>query len=224
MTTPAATFLTPTEEELEDFIYFTRTADLPSLQSLITSLCSPSAHNCAPRTLLASAIDVDSDGQGSLSCLLHYPAANGNLEIITYLLSLLTLSTSSGDSPGAKTNDFSAAELVNHKNRAGNTPLHWAAMNGHLEVVKALVEAGGDVTVRNEAGRDAVVEAEIAGENGKTGCKEVVTWILGNVEGLERGIGGGEKADEEGIIGEEKVNGGGSSEQGWKSVGDEPVS
>jgi uncharacterized protein len=211
-----ALLLTPTEEELDDLIYATRAGDLPSLQSLITSLCSPSAHNCAPSILLASAIDVDSEGDGSLSCLLHYPAANGNLEIINYLLTLLTPSASLGESPGAKTKDPTAPELINHKNRAGNTPLHWAAMNGHLEVVQALVRAGGDVKVRNEAGRDVVVEAEVAGENGKVGCKEVVTWILGNVDGLERGIGDGGE--------DEMVNGEGTAEDETNGARDEPTS
>jgi ankyrin repeat protein len=38
--------------------------------------------------------------------------------------------------------------LVNVRNEQGNTPLHWAALNGHLEVVKALVSNGADCKVR----------------------------------------------------------------------------
>ena len=61
---------------------------------------------------------------------------------------------------------FSAADaaqrtaLVNHRNYSGNTPLHWAALNTHLECVKALVGAGADLTVKNDAGHDAVFLAE----------------------------------------------------------------
>jgi ankyrin repeat protein len=76
-----------------------------------------------------------------------------------------------------------APELINAVNEAGNTPLHWAALNGHLENVKLLIESGADVTIINRAGHDAVFEAEI---NDK---KEVVDWLLGAVEELENGIG-----------------------------------
>jgi hypothetical protein len=38
--------------------------------------------------------------------------------------------------------------------------LHWAALNAHLECVKALVEAGADLEVKNDAGHDAVFLAE----------------------------------------------------------------
>lgn len=52
--------------------------------------------------------------------------------------------------------------FINHRNHSGNTPLHWAALNTHIECVKALVEAGADVTIKNDAGHDAVFLAERA--------------------------------------------------------------
>lgn len=52
--------------------------------------------------------------------------------------------------------------FVNHRNHSGNTPLHWAALNTHLECVKGLVEAGADVAIKNDAGHDAVFLAERA--------------------------------------------------------------
>ena len=73
--------------------------------------------------------------------------------------------------------------LINAVNDSGNTPLHWAALNGHLECVKILIQLGADVTIINKAGHDAVFEAEI---NDK---KEVGDWLLGAVEGLEKGVG-----------------------------------
>jgi ankyrin repeat protein len=76
--------------------------------------------------------------------------------------------------------------LLNAVNDAGNTALHWAALNGHLESVKMLIAAGADITIFNKAGHDAVFEAEI---NDK---KDVVDWLLGHVEGLEKSIGGEE--------------------------------
>jgi ankyrin repeat protein len=82
--------------------------------------------------------------------------------------------------------------LLNAVNEAGNTALHWAALNGHLESVKMLIGAGADITIFNKAGHDAVFEAEI---NDK---KDVVDWLLGHVEGLEKSIGGAAGGDGEG--------------------------
>jgi ankyrin repeat protein len=81
--------------------------------------------------------------------------------------------------------------LLNAVNDAGNTALHWAALNGHLESVKMLIAAGADITIFNKAGHDAVFEAEI---NDK---KDVVDWLLGHVEGLEKSIGGAAGGDGE---------------------------
>ena len=83
------------------------------------------------------------------------------------------------------------SELINAINEAGNTPLHWAALNGHLESVKLLVQSGADVTIINKAGHDAVFEAEI---NDK---KTVVDWLLETVEELEKGIGQSGERDNE---------------------------
>jgi hypothetical protein len=77
----------------------------------------------------------------------------------------------------------SAPGLINSLNDAGNTPLHWAALNGHLESVKLLIQSGADVTIINKAGHDAVFEAEI---NDKSA---VVDWLLETVEELESGVG-----------------------------------
>ncbi len=185
-----ATLPTPTPDELEDLIYFSRTGDVESLKSLVSHLCT--THACPPSVLLASAIDIDADGLGSQSSLLHYPAANGNVVIINYLLELITPSESAGEH--ATTADKSAPELVNHKNVSGNTPLHWASMNGHLEAVKVLVAAGADPGVRNEAGRDAVVEAEMSGKEGSEECAE---WLLKNCAGLEKGLEGARETEGE---------------------------
>lgn len=55
---------------------------------------------------------------------------------------------------------------------AGNTPVHWASLNGHLDSVKLLADAGADLTVKNKAGHDALHEAE-------TGSHEAVAeWLL----------------------------------------------
>ncbi|KAF3319182.1 hypothetical protein TWF173_003632 [Orbilia oligospora] len=74
----------------------------------------------------------------------------------------------------------------------GNTPLHWACLNGNIEAVKVLVKAGADPGVLNTAGHDCVYEAEV---NDKS---NVVEWVLNFAEGLESGVGvvGDEDGDE----------------------------
>ena len=62
--------------------------------------------------------------------------------------------------------------LISQRNASGNTPLHWAALNGHLETTKALVTAGADLWLRNEAGNLAVFEAERASKD------DVVAFLL----------------------------------------------
>lgn len=68
--------------------------------------------------------------------------------------------------------------ILNLQNRSGNTALHWAALNGHLEAVKILVTSGANSSVRNKAGFDAVYEAEINSKG------DVVEWLLkeGNLD------------------------------------------
>lgn len=83
--------------------------------------------------------------------------------ILKYLVSLIA-------DPGASQSLRSA--ILNLQNRSGNTALHWAALNGHLEAVKILIAAGANSSVRNKAGHDVVYEAEI---NSK---EDVVEWLL----------------------------------------------
>ena len=78
------------------------------------------------------------------------------------------------------------SRLINHRNNSGNTPLHWAALNAHLDCVKALVEAGADVRIKNDAGHDAAFLAERA-EWAKQGDNAVPAADEKNEEGTASG-------------------------------------
>ncbi|KAJ7072920.1 ankyrin repeat-containing domain protein [Mycena amicta] len=81
---------------------------------------------------------------------LHMLCGNGHADLLDYLLPLLP------------------AELLAAQNNAQSTPLHWAAVNSHLDIVKKLVEFPGGpgvdlIDIKNTAGRSPLAEAELAG-------------------------------------------------------------
>ncbi|PYI18541.1 ankyrin [Aspergillus japonicus CBS 114.51] len=138
-------------DTIDDLIYDARSGDLAALKEDLTA-SSAQFPGVSPGALVAAAIDAAPEAEGgSGSSLLHFPAANGNLEILNYLLTLL-----------ATEDEATRRRIVNHRNHSGNTPLHWAALNTHLDCVKALVEAGADSSVKNAAGLDPVFLAERA--------------------------------------------------------------
>ena len=65
--------------------------------------------------------------------------------------------------------------LVFAKNRAGNTPLHLAAYNEHLEIAQALIKAGADVNAIT--GGTSQTPLHLAAQEGNP---EVVTALLAN--------------------------------------------
>ncbi|KAJ3065397.1 hypothetical protein HDU98_011251 [Podochytrium sp. JEL0797] len=58
----------------------------------------------------------------------------------------------------------------------GGSPLHWACLNGHLEVVKTMVERGANVGKRNKEGMSALGLAEMMGRD------RLVNWIVENCD------------------------------------------
>lgn len=72
------------------------------------------------------------------------------LDVLRYLLPLVPIS------------------LLSTQNNSGSTPLHWAAVNSHLNVSKALVEFPNGpgvnlIDIKNAAGHSPLAEAEFAG-------------------------------------------------------------
>jgi Ankyrin repeats (3 copies) len=74
--------------------------------------------------------------------------------------------------------------VINSQNKSGNTPLHWAALNGHLQIITLLLNQGADPSILNAAGHDVLFEAEL---NEK---QEAVEVLLAEGKGLDQGLAG----------------------------------
>ncbi|KAF2448643.1 ankyrin [Karstenula rhodostoma CBS 690.94] len=152
------------EDIVDEILYLARANEVDELSTYLTDVSAQTKQSKAE--LVAAAADPYSKNTA-----LHFAAANGHVDTVKLLFSL---ETGKASAP--------ASGLINAVNDAGNTALHWAALNGHLECVKLLVQVGADVTIINRAGHDAVFEAEINDKG------DVVDWLLGAVEELEKGI------------------------------------
>lgn len=87
------------------------------------------------------------------------------------ILSLIPVPSSAEDLPH---------ELISKPNDNGNTHLHWAAYNGHLEIVKLLVtKFNADASIANDQGHDA---AYVAKANSQYA---VANWLLAHCDELE---------------------------------------
>ncbi|KAF3406801.1 Ankyrin repeat-containing protein YAR1 [Talaromyces pinophilus] len=141
-------------DAIDELIYNARLGDIQALKDEISKFAAE--HNVSASTIIRSAVDTEDESEGGTgACLLHWPAANGNSELLNYLLQTLT-------APDAGLTSEDLASFLNYRNYTGNTPLHWAALNTHLDCVKALVEAGADISLKNDAGHDALFLAERA--------------------------------------------------------------
>ena len=143
-------------------LYLTRVDEKEELLNLLNELASK--NSSTPKAVLEASIDPENGNTA-----IHFCAANGLQALLQSLLDVLK-----SEQP---------SELINKRNESSNTPLHWAALNGHLEVCKLLVGAGADMWTRNSAGNLAIFEAERAGKD------DVVAWLLE--------VGGTEKENED---------------------------
>lgn len=50
-------------------------------------------------------------------------------------------------------------EYINYQDSLGYTALMYASMNGHMEIVKLLLENGADTSIKNNDGKTALILA-----------------------------------------------------------------
>ncbi|KAF7328993.1 Ankyrin repeat-containing protein P16F5.05c [Mycena venus] len=96
---------------------------------------------------VATAAEIRDDNGNTA---LHMLCGNGHADVLDYLLPIVP------------------PTLLSARNSAESTPLHWAALNSHLDIVKKLVQFPGGpgidlIDIKNAAGRSPLGEAELAG-------------------------------------------------------------
>ncbi|KAF3919038.1 hypothetical protein ABW21_db0201570 [Orbilia brochopaga] len=200
------------EDSIDDLLYFARTGELDDLKATIKELAkslnryaieiaAAAVDSYSGNTCLHMAA---ANNHGAvISCILALeqpplatPVARPELAAPVTLAAASTSASTDAvttparsaivaapGTPAAEGGSAYLHALVNWPNSSGNTPLHWACLNGHIETVKALVLAGADPGVLNAAGHDCVYEAEV---NDKS---NVVEWVLNYAESLESGVG-----------------------------------
>lgn len=168
-----------TEDEIDDILYIARANEAEELDPYISQVSQ--AHNNASKAdILGSAVDSESGNTA-----IHYASANGHTDLLQRLLAYLPdTQQQPSQQAGARTATLPADHFLNRPNTLGNTALHYASLNGHLDSIKALIAHGADASILNKAGYDCVFEAE---RNGKT---EVAEWLLREAIGLEKAVRG----------------------------------
>lgn len=168
-------------DEIDDLLYFIRANETQDLKQSLGELAQK--YQCQSKDILEAAIDPETG-----NTVLHFCSANG----LTDLLAILLTQLKGEERMDIVEEGVLVSPLVNHGNKEGNTPLHWAAYNGHLEVVKTLLTVGADMWVKNAAGHLAMFEAERADKN------DVVQHLLeaGGKEVEKAGVEGMPSADD----------------------------
>jgi len=96
---------------------------------------------------------------------LHVAARPGHEEAVQVLLDhgaeAHNIHEAAGIGDVEKVRQFLAADasLIDHEDITGGMPLHWAAVNGKLEVVRMLIEAGANVNARDNGGETPLANA-----------------------------------------------------------------
>jgi len=97
-------------------------------------------------------------------------------------------------------------------NAQGNTPLHWACLNGHPAAVTALLGAGGSPASLNAADRTPVDEAQGRGDAAGEACLVAIRAWAAGTEGTREGAAAADVAEVEAAVNEEAEEGGGMEE------------
>ena len=106
--------------------------------------CYQGSYDCA-RLLLEKGQDIHAAGTECKSTPLQFAALSGNDELVSLLLRYQA--------------------RVNSQNTSGKAALHFAAVGGHVSIIRALIAAGADPHLEDEQGRCARQYADNKGQH-----------------------------------------------------------
>jgi hypothetical protein len=167
------------EDEIDDLIYFSRAGEKDDLVTFLTSLAE--REKVSPAEILIAAKD-----EGKSTCL-HMATGNGhlgecNLAVLKIIFRLLTMAPDVVkfilEQFDSRPKEEKQAYL-DAANEFGNTGLHWAALGGHLDTIKLLMDQGASPALANDKN---YVPLDLASFNEKF---DVVDYFLAKSEGLE---------------------------------------
>lgn len=196
------------EEEIDDLIYFARAGEVSDLTSTLDSLSSREA--VSPAEILSAAKD-----EGKSTCL-HMATGNGNLGMIPSILTSSFLTALfliyGAEIVKLLVGHFSVRAkeekqaFLDAPNEFGNTGLHWAALGGHLEVVKYLIAEGASPALANDKN---YIPLDLASFGEKMDIVDYFLSQMDKLEGSNEGEGltgaAAEMSLEEGEAGETKA-------------------
>ena len=172
-----------TEDEIDDLIYFSRAGELSDLTETLKSLADREKVSVAH--ILITARD-----EGKSTCL-HMATGNGHLGRLSMLVitHLLLIPVTEIVRQVVQYFDVRPKEekqaFLDEPNEHGNTGLHWAALGGHLDTVKFLLDQGATPALANESN---YVPLDLANFNDH---KEVAQYFFSFSGGLEAENGEG---------------------------------
>ena len=124
-----------------------------------TSLRSRNTSNASTSASFARLAAADDDGQTAM----HHAARAGASRRAIHLLAdawARSRGESRGASSGGGGDTAVVAAFLERRDAWGRSALHWAAVNGAGDAVKALAGLGADVSARDDAGETPVDAAE----------------------------------------------------------------
>lgn len=178
-----------TEDEIDDLIYFARAGENEDMKETLISLAE--REKVTPAEILVAARDE------AKSTTLHMATGNGHLGESYWAFSMtqagsMALRSVADKGPEMVRQLVDAFEgrpkeekqaFLDEPNEHGNTGLHWAALGGHLETVKLLMEHGASPALANERN---YVPLDLANFNDKA---EIAQYFLSAAGMLEESNG-----------------------------------
>lgn len=178
-----------TEDEIDDLIYFARAGENEDMKETLISL--------AEREKVTSAEILVAARDEAKSTTLHMATGNGHLGESYWAFSMtqagsMALRSVADKGPEMVRQLVDAFEgrpkeekqaFLDEPNEHGNTGLHWAALGGHLETVKLLMEHGASPALANERN---YVPLDLANFNDKP---EIAQYFLSAAGMLEESNG-----------------------------------